>query len=64
MDSFEMSGTAADVTVLRLKTLDVSRIEAELRAHIASDPLRFLHAPVIVDVSEIGVDAMDLPLAD
>src|SRR5436309_28429 len=61
-DAFEISGTMAPVTVLRLKTVDVDRIEEALRAHIAALPLSFFHAPVIVDLAELGDDALDLPL--
>lgn len=38
-DAFEISGTMAPVTVLRLKTVDVERIEEALRAH-TSPPCR------------------------
>ena len=63
-EAFELTGTVASVTVLRLKTIDVAQIEAELRERIAVAPMRFLHAPVIIDVGELEADAVDLPLHD
>ncbi|HEX6836500.1 MAG TPA: septum site-determining protein MinC [Polyangia bacterium] len=60
MDAFEVDGTVAPVTVLRLKTVDVDDIEKQLRASSARP-----YTPVVVDVA--GLDeatAMELPLHD
>jgi septum site-determining protein MinC len=61
-DTFEITGTPAAVTVLRLKTLDIARFEEDLRARIAGAPLAFLYAPVIVDLADLEHDALELPL--
>jgi septum site-determining protein MinC len=63
-DAFEIEGTVTPATVLRLKTVDVAQIEAELRAHIAAMPQRFLYAPIVVDVAALEADVVDLPLHD
>jgi septum site-determining protein MinC len=63
-DAFELDGTFTPATVLRLKTADVEHIEAELRAHIAATPQRFLYAPVVVDVAGLDGDVAELPLHD
>ena len=60
MDAFDVDGTVAPVTVLRLKTVDVDDIEKQLRASSARP-----YTPVVVDVA--GLDeatAMELPLHD
>ena len=61
-DAFEVDGTVAPVTVLRLKTDDVGRIEKGLRAlgrH--SSPF----APVVLDLAQLDESsALDLPLHD
>jgi septum site-determining protein MinC len=64
IETFELTGSVAPVTVLRLKTTDVTRIEEELRARIDAVPLTFLYAPVIVDLADLEADALDLPLHD
>jgi septum site-determining protein MinC len=61
-DALEIVGTVSPVTVLRLKTVDVERIEEDLRARIDAAPLSFLYAPVIVDLGDLDADALDLPL--
>jgi septum site-determining protein MinC len=61
-DVVEIIGTVSPVTVLRLKSVDVERIEEDLRARIDAAPLTFLYAPVIVDLARLEGDALDLPL--
>jgi septum site-determining protein MinC len=63
-EAFEITDTLAPVTALRLKTLDVARVEEELRARIATAPHKFLYAPVVVDVAELGASAAELALHD
>jgi septum site-determining protein MinC len=64
-DAFEVDLTVAPVTVLRLKTANVARIEADLRARIASVKQMFPYAPVVVDVAELDeTSARELPLHD
>lgn len=62
MDAFDVDGTVAPVTVLRLKTVDIDDIEAQLRARARSTPP---FAPVVVDVAGLDeASAMELPLHD
>ncbi|HWE28535.1 MAG TPA: septum site-determining protein MinC [Polyangia bacterium] len=64
-DAFEIDGSVAPVTVLRLKTVDVARIDKELRARAASVRQMFPYAPVVVDVAELDeASALELPLHD
>ena len=62
MDAFDVDGSVAPVTVLRLKTGDVGDIEKQLRVAMKrSAP----YAPVIVDVAALDeTSAMELPLHD
>ena len=46
-DAFEIDDTVAPVTVLRLKTVDVARIEEQLRARMAAVRQKFPYAPVV-----------------
>jgi septum site-determining protein MinC len=62
LETFAVAGITAPVTILRLKTVDVDQIEAELRARIEARPQAFLYAPVIVDLADLDADALDLPL--
>ena len=62
MDAFDVDGTVAPVTVLRLKTVDIDDIEEQLRARARSTPP---FAPVVVDVAGLDeASAMELPLHD
>jgi septum site-determining protein MinC len=61
--AFEVDGRVAPVTVLRLKTADLVRIEKQLR-HVSARQA-FPYAPVVVDVAELGeARARELPLHD
>jgi septum site-determining protein MinC len=61
-DAFEVDGTVAPVTVLRLKTDDVGRIEKGMRALLRGS-LPF--APVVLDLAQLDeASALDLPLHD
>jgi len=61
-DAFDVDGTVAPVTVLRLKTDDVGRIEKGMRALLrGSRPF----APVVLDLAALDeASALDLPLHD
>jgi septum site-determining protein MinC len=61
-EAFTITGTLAPITILRLKTVDVDQIEADLRARIDARPHVFLYAPVIVDLADLEADALELPL--
>jgi septum site-determining protein MinC len=62
MPAFDIKGTITPVTVLRLYTTDVERIERELRARIAPAPQMFANAPIVIDVADLPAD-VELPLA-
>lgn len=62
MPAFDIKGTITPVTVLRLYTVELERIEHELRARIASAPQMFAHAPIVIDVVDLPGD-VELPLA-
>ncbi|MCU1277385.1 MAG: septum site-determining protein MinC, partial [bacterium] len=62
MPAFDIKGTITPVTVLRLYTTDVERIERELRARIAPAPQMFANAPIVIDVGDLPAD-VELPLA-
>jgi len=61
--AFELKGTAATITVLRLKTVAVDSIEADLKIRVAQLPHFFHSAPVILDVEEIAED-LDIPFKE
>jgi len=61
MPAFDIKGTITPVTVLRLYTVDVERIERELRARIAPAPQMFANAPIVIDVADLPAD-VELPL--
>ena len=64
-DAFEVDGTIAPVTVLRLKTADVDAIEGELRARGPAARAMSPYAPVVVDLVALDeADALELPLHD
>jgi septum site-determining protein MinC len=60
--AFEVKGTIAPVTVLCLRTVDVERIERELRARVAQAPQLFANAPIVIDLADVPVGD-ELPLA-
>jgi septum site-determining protein MinC len=62
MPAFDIKGTITPVTVLRLYTTDVDRIERELRIRIAPAPQMFANAPIVIDVADLPAD-VELPLA-
>jgi septum site-determining protein MinC len=61
MEAFEVDGTAAPVTVLRLHTVNIASIEKELRGIAARQA--FPYAPIVIDVAELDeTSARELPL--
>lgn len=51
--AFDLKGTMAPLTVLRLRTLDLTLIERQLRIRIAQLPQLFLDAPVLLDLGAL-----------
>jgi septum site-determining protein MinC len=51
--AFEIKGTVSSLTVLRLRTADVARVEADLATRVVPHPQIFLHAPLVIDVSNV-----------
>src|SRR6266849_3576197 len=51
--AFDLKGTMAPLTVLRLRTLDLALIERQLRIKIAQLPQLFLDAPVLLDLGAV-----------
>ena len=59
---FDLKGTMAPLTVLRLHSLDLPIIERHLRIKIAQLPQLFLNAPVLVDVGTLAGHGAGLPI--
>jgi septum site-determining protein MinC len=62
--AFDLKGTMAPLTVLRLRATDVVLIERQLRVKIAALPQLFLDAPVLLDLGALGDEAASLPFAE
>jgi septum site-determining protein MinC len=62
--AFDLKGTMATLTVLRLRATDVAFIERQLRVKIAQLPQLFVDAPVLLDLGALGDEAAGLPFAD
>jgi septum site-determining protein MinC len=62
--AFDLKGTMAPLTVLRLRATDVALIERQLRVKIAQLPQLFIDAPVLLDLGALGDDAAALPFAE
>jgi septum site-determining protein MinC len=62
--AFDLKGTMAPLTVLRLRALDVALIERQLRVKIAQMPQLFVDAPVLLDLGALGDDAAKLPFGE
>ena len=63
-EPFELKGTMASFTVLRLKSTDLQLVEHQLRAKTSQLPSLFLDAPVLIDLAPLGDEAAALPLAE
>lgn len=64
LTAFELKGTVASLTVLRLLVADLARIDAQLATQVAQLPRFFEHAPVVVDLEALGEAAAGLALAE
>ena len=62
--AFDLKGTMAPLTVLRLRATDVALVERQLRVKIAQLPQLFIDAPVLLDLGALGDDAASLPFAE
>jgi septum site-determining protein MinC len=62
--AFDLKGTMAPLTVLRLRATDVALVERQLRVKIAQLPQLFIDAPVLLDLGALGDDAGALPFAE
>ena len=58
--AFDLKGTMAPLTVLRLRVTDVVLVERQLRVKIAQLPQLFIDAPVLLDLGALGDDAAAL----
>jgi septum site-determining protein MinC len=62
--AFDLKGTMAALTVLRLRATDVALVERQLRVKIAQLPQLFIDAPVLLDLGALGDAAATLPFAE
>jgi septum site-determining protein MinC len=62
--AFDLKGTMASLTVLRLRSTDLALIERQLRVKIAQLPHLFLDAPVLVDLGALPDGAAGLALGE
>jgi septum site-determining protein MinC len=51
--AFDLKGTMAPLTVLRLRSADIQLVDRQLRVRIAQLPHMFLHAPVLIDLGAL-----------
>lgn len=63
-EPFELKGTMASFTVLRLKSTDLELVEEQLRLKTAQLPSLFLDAPVLIDLAPLGDEVAALPLGE
>ncbi len=61
---FDLKGTMAPLTVLRLRSLDVVIIERHLRIKIAQLPQLFLNAPVLIDAGALAGQGAGLAIEE
>jgi septum site-determining protein MinC len=63
--AFDLKGTMAPLTVLRLRVTDLVLIERQLRVKIAQLPQLFVDAPVLLDLAELRAEEAEaLPLGE
>lgn len=63
--AFELKGRMLTLSVLRLLSVDLSTLAAQLDAHMAAMPGLFQHLPVVLDLQALQGQALDLAaLAD
>ena len=51
--AFDLKGTMAPLTVLRLRSSDIQLVDRQLRVRISQLPHMFLHAPVVIDLGAL-----------
>src|SRR5262245_54241180 len=51
--AFDLKGTMAPLTVLRLRSSDIQLVDRQLRVKISQLPHMFLHAPVLLDLGAL-----------
>jgi septum site-determining protein MinC len=51
--AFDLKGTMAPLTVLRLRSSDIQMVDRQLRVRISQLPQMFLHAPVMIDLGAL-----------
>src|SRR5262245_62147564 len=51
--AFDLKGTMAPLTVLRLRSSDIQLVDRQLRVRISQLPHMFLHAPVLLDLGAL-----------
>jgi septum site-determining protein MinC len=51
--AFDLKGTMAPLTVLRLRSSDIQMVDRQLRVKISQLPHMFLHAPVLIDLGAL-----------
>jgi septum site-determining protein MinC len=61
--AFDLKGTMAPLTVLRLRSADLALVERQLRVRIAQLPHLFLQAPMLLDLAELE-EASPLTILD
>ncbi len=61
---FDLKGTMAPLTVLRLRSLDLTIVERHLRIKIAQLPHLFLNAPVLVDAGALAGQGAGLAIEE
>ena len=62
--AFDLKGTMAPLTMLRLRVTDLALVERQLRVKIAQMPALFVDAPVLVDVGALGEEAAGLAFGE
>jgi septum site-determining protein MinC len=63
--AFDLKGTMAPLTVLRLRATDIALVERQLRVKIAQLPQLFIDAPVVLDLGALGdAELGALPFAE
>jgi septum site-determining protein MinC len=62
--AFDLKGTMAPLTVLRLHSTDLALIERQLRVKIAQLPQLFVDAPVLLDLGALEDEGAAFPFGD
>ena len=57
--ALELKGTVSSLTVVRLRTVDLARIEADLAERGARHPQIFLNAPAVIDAALLDGAALE-----